>query len=108
VCDKNSVRPGLTKWAPDVPWAEIRALRKLLAPRPEKSKIRHEIEFFKKNEPPPDGVAMSELSNDTKKHTSKSRETVPLKGPGHEIFALKVGKIGFCSLIETAEAYLFC
>jgi hypothetical protein len=26
----------------------------------------------------PDGVAMSELSNGTKKHTSKSRETIPL------------------------------
>jgi hypothetical protein len=26
----------------------------------------------------PAGVAMSELSNGTKKHTSKSRETIPL------------------------------
>jgi hypothetical protein len=31
-----------------------------------------------KKEPAPDGVAMSELSNGTKKHTSKSRETIPL------------------------------
>jgi hypothetical protein len=37
------------EWAPDVPWAEIRALRKLLAPRPEKSKFRHEIDFKKTN-----------------------------------------------------------
>jgi hypothetical protein len=35
--------------------------------------------LFKKNEPAPDRVAMSELSNGTKKHTSKSRETIPLK-----------------------------
>jgi hypothetical protein len=40
-------------------------------------KIRHEIDL-KKNEPAPDEVAMSELSNGTKKHTSKSRETIPL------------------------------
>jgi hypothetical protein len=53
-------------------------MRKLLAPRPEKSKIRHEIDF-KKNKPVPEGVAMSELSNGTKKHTSKSRETIPLR-----------------------------
>jgi hypothetical protein len=32
----------------------------------------------KKNEPIQEGVAMSELSNGTKKHTSKSRETIPL------------------------------
>jgi hypothetical protein len=50
---------------------------KLLAPRPEKSKIRHEIDF-KKKRPVPEGVAMSELSNGTKKHTLKSRETIPL------------------------------
>jgi hypothetical protein len=69
---------GATKWAPDVHWAEIRTLQKLLAPRPEKSKIRHEIDFKKKkNEPIPEGVAMSELSNGTKKHTSKSCETIP-------------------------------
>jgi hypothetical protein len=42
-----------------------------------KSKIRHKIDF-KKNEPVPEGVAMSDLSNGTKKHTSKSRETIPL------------------------------
>jgi hypothetical protein len=36
--------------------------------------------LFKKNEPVPSGVAMSELSNGIKKHTSKSRETIPLKG----------------------------
>jgi hypothetical protein len=36
--------------------------------------------LFKKNEPAPEGVAMSKLSNGTKKHTLKSRETtgIPL------------------------------
>jgi hypothetical protein len=33
---------------------------------------------FQKNIPVPSGLAMSELSNGTKKHTSKSRETIPL------------------------------
>jgi hypothetical protein len=33
----------------------------------------------KKNQPVPEGVAMSDLSNGTKKHTSKSRETIPLR-----------------------------
>jgi hypothetical protein len=33
---------------------------------------------FEKNEPVPSGVAMSELSNGIKKHTSKSHETIPL------------------------------
>jgi hypothetical protein len=33
--------------------------------------------LLKKNAPAPEGVAMSELSNGTKKHTSKSRETIP-------------------------------
>jgi hypothetical protein len=66
---------GATKGTLDVPWTEIRALRKLLATRPEKSKIQHEIDFKKKT---PEGVAMSELSNGTKKHTSKSPETIPL------------------------------
>jgi hypothetical protein len=51
-----------TKWAPDVHWAEIHALQKLLAQRPEKFKIRHKIDFWK-NEPAPDGVEMYELSN---------------------------------------------
>jgi hypothetical protein len=37
---------GATKWAPVALWAEIRSLQKLLAPRPEKSKIQHEIDFF--------------------------------------------------------------
>jgi hypothetical protein len=32
----------------------------------------------KKNDPAVEGVAMFELSNGTKKHTSKSRETIPL------------------------------
>jgi hypothetical protein len=62
--------------APVALWAEIRSLRKLLAPRSEKSKIRHEIDFVLKNEPIPAGEAMSELSNGTQKHTSKSRETI--------------------------------
>jgi hypothetical protein len=35
-------------------------------PSPEKSKIRHKIDFILKNEPVPSGVAMSELSNGTK------------------------------------------
>jgi hypothetical protein len=34
---------------------------------------------FKKNEHAPLRVATSYLLNDTKKHTSKSRETIPLK-----------------------------
>jgi hypothetical protein len=34
---------------------------------------------LKKYEPAPDGVEMFELSNGTKKHTSKSRETIPLR-----------------------------
>jgi hypothetical protein len=34
--------------------------------------------LFFLNEPVPAGVAMSELSIGTKKHTSKSRETIPL------------------------------
>jgi hypothetical protein len=42
---------GAKKWAPDAHWAEIRSLQKLLAPRPEKSKIRHKIDFFKKTNP---------------------------------------------------------
>jgi hypothetical protein len=41
-------------------------------------KIRLEIDFIFKNEPVSAGVAMSELSNGTKKHTSTSRETIPL------------------------------
>jgi hypothetical protein len=63
--------------APVAHWAEIRSLQKLLAPRPKK-KILHEIGFFL-NEPVLAGVAMSELSNGFKKHTLKSRETIPLK-----------------------------
>jgi hypothetical protein len=43
-----------------------------------KKKIRHKIDFIFKNEPVPAGVAMSELNNGTKIHTSKSRETIPL------------------------------
>jgi hypothetical protein len=39
-----------------------------------------------KNEPVPAGVAMSELSYGTKKHTSKSRETIPLKWTGKMSF----------------------
>jgi hypothetical protein len=40
---------GATKWAPDVHWAEIRALQKLLAPRPEKSKFDTKLTFKKTN-----------------------------------------------------------
>jgi hypothetical protein len=36
-------------------------------------------QIFLKNEPVLSGVAMSELSKGTKKHTSKSCETIPLK-----------------------------
>jgi hypothetical protein len=34
--------------------------------------------LYLKNEPVPSGVAMSELSNGTKKHNSQSHETIPL------------------------------
>jgi hypothetical protein len=68
---------GATKWAPDVPWAEIRALQKLLAPRLEKSKIQHEFDLKKKKKPAPDGVAMSELSNGTKNHPFKCKQKNP-------------------------------
>jgi hypothetical protein len=47
---------------------------------PKNKKIRQEIDFILKNEPVPSVVAMSELSNGTKKHNSKSHETIPLKG----------------------------
>jgi hypothetical protein len=55
---------------------------------PEKSKNLQEIDFLLKNEPIPAGVAMSELSNGTKKHTSKSRETIPLKGQCQIVYPL--------------------
>jgi hypothetical protein len=43
----------------------------------ENRKIRKENEILKANEPAP-GVETSDLSKDTKKHTTKSRETSPL------------------------------
>jgi hypothetical protein len=43
-------------------------------------KIQHEINFIYW------GVAMTELSNGTKKHTSKSHETIPSKLKGPEYF----------------------
>jgi hypothetical protein len=44
-----------------------KAKGKLPSPRPEKSKIRNEINFIFKNEPVPSGIAMSDLSTGTKK-----------------------------------------
>jgi hypothetical protein len=46
----------------------------------ENRKIRYENELLKAKEPRSWCVEMSDLSNDTKKHTTKSRETIPLKG----------------------------
>jgi hypothetical protein len=47
----------------------------LTAPIHENPKIQYENEILKAKEPTP--VQMSDLSNDTKKHTTKSRETIP-------------------------------
>jgi hypothetical protein len=55
-----------------------RALQKLLRQGPKNQKF--DTKSTLKKEPVPEGVAMSELSNGTKKHTSKSRETIPLNG----------------------------
>jgi hypothetical protein len=53
--------------------------------------------LLKKNEPAPDGVAMSELSNSTKKHTSKSHETIPLS---EDVLAFSTVKIITYILLE--------
>jgi hypothetical protein len=45
---------------------------------PKNQKFNTKSTLKKLNEPVLEGVAMSELSNGTKNHTSKSRETIPL------------------------------
>jgi hypothetical protein len=42
---------------------------------------------LEKKEPVPEGVAMSKLSNGTKKHTSNSRETIPLNANEIAVFS---------------------
>jgi hypothetical protein len=50
--------------------------RDLLTAKTTSVKARKIENSTRKNKPDPSGVAMSELSNGTKKHTSKSQETI--------------------------------
>jgi hypothetical protein len=57
--------------------AQIHSQRKLTTAGYENRKILYENELLKAKEPAPD-VKKCQISNDTKKHTTKSCETIPL------------------------------
>jgi hypothetical protein len=64
------------------------------------------VEFKKK--PAPDGVAMSELSNGTKKHTLKSRETIPLnywQNAHKKVISKKRSKLGLFEIYVTSASF---
>jgi protein-L-isoaspartate O-methyltransferase len=58
--------------------AQLHTQGKLTAPRRKTQKIRHEIEILKSKRTRYASAQTSDLSNDTKKHTTKSCETIPL------------------------------
>jgi hypothetical protein len=66
---------GATKEAAECLKAQLDAQDKLTTPKQENRKIRNENEIVKAKEHAPD------LSIGTKRHTSKSCETIPLKYP---------------------------
>jgi hypothetical protein len=70
--------PGLRNELRPLPESRFGHREKLPAPSLNNRKFITKS-ILKKNEPVPSGVALSELSNSTKKHTSKSHETIPLK-----------------------------
>jgi GH35 family endo-1,4-beta-xylanase len=68
---------GATTIAAESLIAQLHSHGKLTTLRRENQKIRQEIETLKANELAP-YVKELDLSNDSKKHTTKSHETIPL------------------------------
>jgi hypothetical protein len=69
---------GDTTGAAEYVIAQLYSQGKLTTPSHKNRKIRHENEILKSNRIRSACVQTSDLSNDTKKHITKTRETIPL------------------------------
>jgi hypothetical protein len=69
---------GATAGAAESLRAQLHSQGKLTTQRHENRKIRHENAIFTANEYAPACAQTSDLSFDTKKHTTKSRKIIPL------------------------------
>jgi hypothetical protein len=89
MCDKNNNKQetryerrltshtGAMKGAAVVPRAKMRPWANYPCQYPKNQKVDTKSTLKKTN--PMSGISMSDLSNDTKKYTPKSRETIPLQ-----------------------------